>query len=152
MIVGVDPGYDRLGVAVFNDGQLVYSACFTSSKQLDLPGRIAAVAAQFEAVLTTYPVTEVAVEELYFSKNQATALKVAEARGVIAYLAIKRGAQVYHYSPQAIKLAVAGYGQADKAQVTAMVKKLVPFKQLPQHDDEYDAVAVALTHLASRRQ
>src|SRR3989344_4009424 len=89
---------------------------------------------------------QLAIETVLFSKNQKTAMQVAEARGVIIFIAIKHGLPIREFNPNQIKLAVTGYGKGDKKQVVAMVEKLIkmPGKQ-KRHDDEYDAIACALT-------
>lgn len=145
---GIDPGYDRLGVAIFDGQELIFSTCFTSTPKAPFADRLLDIGKQVQQIFHHYRPVAVALEELYFSKNQTTALKVAEARGLVTYLAKECGAEVYHYSPQAIKLSVAGYGNAPKEQVTTMTKRLVKLPHLPKYDDEYDAIAVALTHLS----
>ncbi len=145
---GIDPGYDRLGVAIFKKGELILSTCLTSNPKDDFPTRLLTIGTELNKVFKDQAVDSVAVEELFFSKNQTTALKVAEVRGLIMYLAGTAGAKVYQYSPQAIKLSVAGYGNAPKEQVTLMTKHLVKLETTPKYDDEYDAIAVGLTHLA----
>lgn len=146
-IIGLDPGYDRLGVAVFIDGILNFSTCLSSKPKDDFPTRLHCLGEELKAIFKTYQPDSVAMEEIFFSKNQTTALKVAEVRGMIMFLTGDQGIKLYQYSPQIIKLSVAGYGNADKNQVTAMVKRLVKFPKEPKYDDEYDAVAVGLTHL-----
>jgi len=151
--IGIDPGYDRLGIAVATKTNqrdiLKFSACIESRRQDTFAQRLLMVADEVEKVFNQWPGAEVALEEVFFSQNKNTALKVAEVRGVINYLAAKNNLPVYHYSPQAVKLAVASSGNAGKDQVIAMVTRLVNFPKLPKHDDEYDAVAVALAHLNS---
>jgi len=88
---------------------------------------------------------KVAVETLLWSKNKKTALQVAEARGVILLEAARSGVRIYEYNPNEIKLAVTGYGKSDKKQVIDMVEKLVKLKKKKRHDDEYDAIATAIT-------
>jgi crossover junction endodeoxyribonuclease RuvC len=93
----------------------------------------------------------VAIERLYFNKNQRTAMRVAEMRGVVVYLAEQNRSKVVEYTPQQIKVAVTGYGASNKKQVASMVARLIPMMRTDALDDEYDAVAVALTALASIR-
>lgn len=151
--LGIDPGYDRLGLAVVekvgNKEILKFSDCILSSRQDSFVARLLMIANEVEKLFKQWPEAEVAMEEVFFSQNKNTALKVAEVRGVINYLAAKHNLPVYPYSPQAVKLAVAGSGNADKAQVIAMTSRLITFPKPPKYDDEYDAVAVALAHLNS---
>ena len=92
-----------------------------------------------------------AIEELYFSNNQKTVFQVAEARGMILYIAYAHHLRVVEYNPLSIKIALTGYGRASKEQVTKMVEKLIIVEKTPKTDDEYDAIAVGLTALAHER-
>jgi len=153
-VLACDPGYDRLGIAVLEkrDGKehLVHSACITTDKALPIPDRLLALGEAFTDTLTRFAPDSVAIESLFFSKNAKTAMAVAEARGILIYLARLHNCTVYEYTPQEIKIATTGYGKSDKLQVTAMVKRLVVAPE-GALDDEYDAIAVGLTALASVR-
>lgn len=151
-VLAVDPGYDRLGVAVVEmiDGKetLIYSACIETDKQASLDDRLCDLGEQFSKLLTEYSPDVVGIETLFFNKNVKTAIGVAQARGIIMYLARAAGVPVCEYGPQEIKVAVTGYGKSDKAAVIDMVKRLVvnvPEKAL---DDEYDAIAIGITTIA----
>ncbi len=154
-VLACDPGYDRLGVAVLEkvNGRevLIFSGCITSQKSAALPDRLAAIGNAFSALIAEHTPDCVALETLFFSKNAKTAMAVAETRGILLYLARTHHCPVYEYSPQEVKVAVTGYGKSDKESVTSMVKRLVPTLRDGALDDEYDAVAVALTALASIR-
>ena len=78
-------------------------------------------------------------------------MKVSEARGVIVYEAARAGLEIYEYGPQAVKVAVTGYGKADKKQIESMVRKLVKLDEAKKLDDELDAIAVGITHLATQK-
>jgi crossover junction endodeoxyribonuclease RuvC len=154
-VLGVDPGYDRLGVAVIEkrDGKevLLYSGCVETNKDTSLHDRILVLGDAFQKLLDEHSPDVVGVETLFFNKNVKTAIGVAQARGIIIYLAKKAGCKVFDFGPQEIKIAVTGYGKSDKNAVIDMVKRLVtnvPDKAL---DDEYDAIAVAVTALAHYR-
>ena len=154
-VLACDPGYDRLGVAVvdrtFGKDTLVYSACITSNRSLSLPDRLLEIGDAFQKCLDIYAPDYIALESLFFNKNQKTAMAVAEARGMLLYLARKDNRIVCEYSPQQIKIAVTGYGKSDKRQVMDMVKRLMPAVPEGALDDEYDAIAVGITALASIR-
>lgn len=154
-VLGVDPGYDRLGVAVLEkkDGEdvLVHSNCITTNKTSSFEDRLFELGEALTKLLSTYTPECVALETLYFNKNQKTAMAVAEMRGIVQFLARTHRCSVYEYTPQQIKVAVTGYGKSDKEQVAFMVKKLLPGVPERGHDDEYDAIAVGLTALASVR-
>lgn len=118
-VLAIDPGYGRMGVAVLDkisgEDILVYSNCVETDKALTLPERLMALAQAVERLLKEYKPSFVALEKLFFNKNQKTAMAVAEARGLLIYLAIKYGAKVREFGPQEIKVAVTGYGKSDKS-------------------------------------
>ncbi len=151
-VISVDPGYDRLGVAVMEliDGKevVIYSTCVETNKTESLPDRLLQVGNVFTNIISTYSPDTVAIETLFFNKNQKTAIGVAQARGIIIYLAKLNNCVVYEFGPQEIKIAVTGYGNSDKAGVIDMVKRLVPSAPDKVLDDEYDAIAVGITCLA----
>jgi crossover junction endodeoxyribonuclease RuvC len=153
-VLGVDPGYDRLGLALLvgNHSKQVYeySECFTPAKGA-FDDRLVAVGAHFGKMVEQYSPDAVALETLFITKNQKTAMHVAELRGVLIYEARRRGIPVVEYGPGQVKAAVTGYGKSDKAGVSAMVQKLVRIPVRKMHDDEFDAIAVALTHLVNAR-
>lgn len=154
-VLACDPGYDRLGLAVLEKRggreHLLFSTCILTEKTHALPDRLATIGTAFAALLAEYAPAHVAVESLFFNKNQKTAIAVAEARGVLLYLARAHACNVLEYTPQEIKVAVTGYGKSDKQQVTEMVKRLIPTVPASALDDEYDAIAVGITALASIR-
>lgn len=154
-IIGIDPGYDRVGVAVLEKTatgeNLVFSTCITTTKTATLPERILELGLVLEEILTTYNPTALALETLFFNKNITTGIGVAEARGAILYIAQKHHCVVYEFSPQQIKVATTGYGNSDKTAVIAMVKRLIKNVPIKAFDDEYDAIATALTGLVTHR-
>lgn len=103
---------------------------------------------QFTSLLTTYSPDTLAIETLFFNNNQKTAIGVAQARGIIIYLAQVAGCKVYEFGPQEVKVAVTGYGKSDKHAVIDMVLRLIPDAPVKALDDEYDAIAVGITCLA----
>lgn len=154
--IGIDPGYDRLGIAVVeNTGStkeaLIYSSCITTSKKLPPHERLKEIGEAVRHAISLHSPESLAIESLFFATNQKTAIKVAEARGVVLYEAARARIPVFEYTPPQIKVAVTGHGRTDKKQVTAMVQRLVNIEQKIRYDDEYDAIAVALTHLASAK-
>ncbi|MDP1625361.1 MAG: crossover junction endodeoxyribonuclease RuvC [bacterium] len=161
-LLALDPGYERLGIAVLDKpapgkgarGEketLVYSDCFKTDKNLPHSERLGLVGAELSRIIDEFAPQAVCLESLFFSKNQTTAIKVAEARGVILYLAAKAGLPVYEYNPMEIKVAVTGYGKSDKPSVIAMTERLIKINKKIRHDDEYDAIAVGLTCFAVER-
>jgi crossover junction endodeoxyribonuclease RuvC len=154
-IIGVDPGYDRLGVAVIErqgqKEQLIYSDCLSSGKKDDFSIRLFNLGEQLEKVITQHQPEALAIETLFFAKNKKTASAVAETRGLILYLAGKHNLPVIECSPGTVKLTTTGYGRADKAQISAALGRLIRIEKEIKYDDEYDAIAVALTGLSTTR-
>lgn len=151
-VIAVDPGYDRLGVAILEyvngTEQLLHSTCLTSDRSLSIDQRILTLGDGFADILQAYSPTVLALETLFFNKNQKTAINVAQARGVILYLAKSHGCHIYEFGPQEIKIAVTGYGKSEKSAVIDMVTRLIPTAPKDALDDEYDAIAVGITCLA----
>lgn len=153
-ILSIDPGYERVGTAVIekNSGKkekLIYSDCLRTKKNTDFNERLCAIGNRSKEILETYKPDVLAIERLYFNTNQKTALSVAETRGVIVYLAKQQGLTVYEYTPSQVKIAVSGYGKSTKAQIAKMVPKLIGVDRENLLDDEYDAIAIGLTCIAS---
>jgi crossover junction endodeoxyribonuclease RuvC len=151
-VISVDPGYDRIGVAVLelrNDKEcLVYSSCIETDKKASLNDRVHFLGQEFEKLIIKYTPDTLGIETLFFNKNIKTALGVSQARGAIIYLAQTHNCVVREFGPQEIKIAVTGYGKSDKSSVIDMVKRLVPQSPQSALDDEYDAIAVGITCLA----
>lgn len=155
IILGIDPGYDRLGICVLEkksqtENNLLFSACLESQRTKDLNQRIFDLNQKIKKIIVKWQPTELAIEKLFFTTNQKTVMGVSEARGAIIYLAQTLNLKVFEYTPLQIKIALTGYGKADKDQVKFMVKKILALDVVGGNlDDEYDAIACALTHSAS---
>ncbi|MES2134724.1 MAG: crossover junction endodeoxyribonuclease RuvC [Patescibacteria group bacterium] len=149
-VIAVDPGYDRVGIAVMEGSALIHSECFTPEKGA-VSLRLGAVFQHVNAVIKKYAPDALAIETLFFTKNQKTAIHVAEARGVITLAGVEAGIPVFEYSPQEVKIAVSGSGNASKKGVIRMVEMLVPMGHKKRHDDEYDAIALAIAHQSSAK-
>lgn len=155
-ILGIDPGYERLGIAVLekNKGdkkeRVVYSDCFKTSAKIPFEDRLLLLGREVERVIAFYQPDGLAIETLFFTNNQKTAMKVAEVRGAILFITKAAGLSLQEFTPMQIKVAVAGHGQGDKRAVTDMVKMLVDIQKEIKHDDEYDAIAIALTGFATK--
>lgn len=154
-VLAIDPGYGRCGMAVLEriDGKdvLRFSECVETSSKDEFGDRLAAVADACARAIETHSPDCIAMEKLYFSNNQKTAMRVAEVRGALLNTATLHGKEVFEYSPNEVKSAAAGYGGADKRQVARMVRLLVKIEKDIRHDDEYDAIAIGITHLAISR-
>jgi crossover junction endodeoxyribonuclease RuvC len=93
----------------------------------------------------------VALERLYFNTNQKTAMAVAEVRGALMYCTTSKNVPLHEYTPAQIKMAVTSWGKATKHDVTNMVRRLIRIEKEIRYDDEYDAIALGITHLAHMR-
>lgn len=153
-VLGIDPGYDRLGIAVVdgdrNTQTLVHSECFETNKKDPFGVRLHDAISHTHVVLKKYAPDIVALETLFFSNNQKTAMHVAEVRGALLFIAHESGCIVREFAPQQIKSAVSGSGRGGKADVATMLHKLLEIPQKKMLDDEYDAIAVGLTALVTR--
>lgn len=154
-ILAIDPGYDRLGIAILEkqNGKEValFSSCVITDKKSPHSERLARIGSETKKVMVEWKPSVLAIETLFLFSNQKTAMKVAEARGVILYEAALAGLRVFEYTPLQIKIAVTGYGRSDKRQVTEMVQKLVVLPRKKRLDDEYDALAIGITCLAMEK-
>ncbi|KKR31547.1 MAG: Crossover junction endodeoxyribonuclease RuvC [Parcubacteria group bacterium GW2011_GWF2_39_8b] len=162
-IISIDPGYERLGIAVLEKlahtqcaqvekEVLVYSECFKTSSKLPHHERLALIGNKIKEVIKKYKPEALVTEKLFFSGNQKTAMLVAEARGVILYAGSSLGLDIFEYTPNSVKIAITGYGRSEKRQMISMVKKLIVVNSKTNSDDEFDAIAIGLTHFAIHRQ
>jgi len=155
-IIGIDPGYERLGIAVVekNKGEkevLIHSECFKTSPKDPHGLRLFQIKKRIEEIISEFKPDDLSIEALFFNTNQKTAIMVAEARGVILASAVEKGLDVFEYTPPQIKLSVTGYGKSDKVQIIKMIPMLISITKNIKHDDEYDAIAVGLTFFAHYR-
>ena len=122
-ILAIDPGYERLGIAVIEKSPkqkevLVYSTCVQTPKSLPHSARLLKIAEEVRKVIEEFEPEAFAIETLFLMNNQKTVMPVAEARGAVLVEAARAGLPVFEYSPLQIKVAVTGYGKSDKSQVT----------------------------------
>ncbi|MDP3727641.1 MAG: crossover junction endodeoxyribonuclease RuvC [bacterium] len=154
-VAGIDPGTARIGYALVRGSAV--AAELISAETIIIPpgvgtsGRLSRLARALEERLRRDRPDAVAIEKLYFSRNAKTALAVAEARGIILLTAHSLVPSIWEYAPLAVKLAVTGYGRADKAHVRRALRTILPGTRLPAGDDAIDAIAIALTALATKR-
>ena len=150
-ILALDPGYDRLGIAIVEGDpskpRVVWSDCITPKKG-SRSERLAHVSVVVARAIIDHAPDALALETLFFSTNKKTALGVAEARGAILAQAGGATLAIIECSPQQVKLTVTGYGAADKKAIALMVPRLVELSKKKRLDDELDAIAVGITALA----
>ena len=155
VILGIDPGFARVGWAVLKVQNSVFKiqnyGCIETSRDIASQERLADVYRQVCVFIKKYKPDILAIEELFFTSNAKTAFKVGEARGVIILAGALQKIPVFSYTPLQVKIAVTGYGNADKSQVGKMIKAILKLKELPKLDDTVDAIAVALTHAFTKK-
>ena len=155
-ILGIDPGIATLGFGVIEKDErgnfrAVDHGVVVTPKDESLPVRLAMLEDGLRQILEKYKPDEVAMEELFFSKNITTGIAVAHARGVALLTCVKACGRLYEYTPMQIKQALTGYGKADKKQIQSVVTSLLRLKAVPKPDDAADALGIALCHGFSSR-
>lgn len=156
IILGIDPGLATMGYGIVEsmaNGNTVavdYGVVKTP-KDESLPVRLAMLEEGVNKILQKYKPDEIALEELFFSKNITTGIPVAHARGVILLTCVKYTGKLFEYTPNQIKQALTGYGKADKVQMMHVVTSLLRLQKIPRPDDAADALAAALCHAHTSR-
>ena len=152
-VLGIDPGVATIGFGVIDanrsEHRLVQYGVISTPAGLPLSRRLLLIAQDMSQLLATFSPDEVAVEELFFSKNITTGIAVAHGRGVVLLETERAGIPIYEYTPMQVKQAVVGYGGAEKKQVMLMTQRLLKMTQLPRPDDAADALAIAICHARS---
>ena len=152
-ILGIDPGVAIVGFGVVDSEggtqQMVQYGAINTPANTPLAARLVQIEQDLMELLQQFKPDEVAIEELYFSKNITTGIAVAHARGVILATVEKAGIPLYEYTPMQVKQAVVGYGLAEKNQVMDMTKRLLKLRSVPKPDDAADALAIAICHARS---
>jgi crossover junction endodeoxyribonuclease RuvC len=151
-IIAIDPGYDRVGIAIMEkvSGKevVLFSECFQTKKDLSIPNRILSIGQRLSGLMEKHQPNLFAIENLFFQNNQKTAMGVAEARGVMIYTAGIAKIPVVEFTPLQIKAAVTGHGKATKQEVFRMVEMILKLEDRKYIDDEIDAIAVGITAFA----
>jgi len=156
LALGIDPGTATTGyglVRLTPNGELVLVSygIISTPKDATPPARLEMLFDALNKLLKKYKPDMAAVEKLFFAKNVTTVIAVGQARGVIMLSLQKAGLEPFEYTPNEVKQAVAGYGGADKRQVQDMVRALLQLDEIPKPDDAADALAIAITHLNTKR-
>lgn len=151
VVLGIDPGVSRCGYgAVRRQGgqaEAIAYGVITTPPSDPLPQRLASLADELEKLVAEVRPAAMAVERVLFQTNVRTAMSVGQASGLALTVAARAGVSVTHYSPNEVKLAVVGYGAADKHQVQTMVARLLNLDAVPSPPDAADALALAVAHL-----
>ena len=156
VILGIDPGLATLGYGVISkDGngkcEVIDYGVVTTPKEESLPTRLVLLEDGINQILKKYHPDEIAMEELFFSKNITTGIAVAHARGVALLACVKYCPYLYEYTPMQIKQALTGYGKAEKGQIQQVVTTMLRLEKIPRPDDAADALAIALCHATVSR-
>lgn len=154
IILGIDVGIAITGWSVIDNNdssklKLIDYGAITTAANTSIENRLLFLQECLEEVVHAYQPTEMAVESLFYFKNQKTIIAVSQARGVILYTGAKHGLIVAHYTPLQVKTSVTGYGRATKEQVQQMVTSIFNLKETPKPDDVADAIAVGYCHCSS---
>ncbi len=156
-VIAIDPGYDRCGVAILDakaigEEQLIFSTCIQTDKKDSYYKRLKQIIDSVEEIINLNNPDFFAIENLFFNKNQKTATKVAETRGALLALALKQNLEIMEFTPLQIKLATTGNGRADKRAVYEILPHLLKIDKEIKLDDEFDAIACAITASALRKK
>ena len=156
LALGIDPGTATTGyglVRLLPDGELVAVSfgIISTPKDATPSARLEMLYNDLRKLLKQHKPDTSAVEKLFFSRNVTTGIAVGQARGVVLLALQQAGIEIFEYTPKEVKNAVAGYGSAEKRQVQEMVRALLQLDSIPKPDDAADALAVAITHLNTKR-
>lgn len=152
IILGIDPGIAIVGWGVVSSDasgmrqKPIDFGAITTNSSMRTEDRILAVYTELSAIIKKYSPECAAIEELFFNTNQKTGIIVAEARGAIILALRQNDVPIFEYTPLQIKNSVAGYGRADKYQMTDTVTRLLGLREKPKPDDTADALAAAMCH------
>lgn len=154
-IIGIDPGTGILGFGVIetvgSKVQLVDAGVIRTPVKEDDAVRLQTIYEELTDIITDTRPDAMSVEKLFFVRNVTTAMTVAQARGVVLLCGKQAGLEIFEYTPLQIKMAVTGYGRADKKQIQEMVRVILGLEAVPKPDDAADAIAAALTHAQTTR-
>ena len=151
--LGIDPGYAITGYGIvdYQRGRfrIIDYGVISTKAGTPFEKRLLAIFNGLTQIIAETAPVSVAIEELFFSRNTTTAIGTAQARGIAVLCGARAGIPVYEYTPRQVKLAVTGYGLADKTQVQHMVRVILGLSQTPKPDDAADALAIAICHAHS---
>ena len=151
-ILGIDPGTATVGwgmiEAINGKPKTIAYGHIATDKALSIEKRLQEIRDDLSTIVKRYQPDRVAVEELFFFKNQKTVITVAEARGVILLTLADFSLSIAEYTPLQVKQSLTNYGRAEKYQMQLMVQKLLGLPSIPKPDDAADALAIALCDLA----
>ena len=154
-IIGIDPGYAIVGFGIIEYERRVFDVidygAVTTAAETDFNTRLLEIYNDVCVILDRYKPEAMAIERLYFTSNQKTAIAVAEARGIVLLAARQRNIEIYEYTPLQVKSSVTGYGKAVKKQVQELTRNILKLPEIPKPDDTADALAIAVCHAHTMR-
>ncbi len=154
-ILGIDPGIGRTGWGVIDSqkGKVVPISygCIETPSTDSISERLFSIHTIVLELIKDYRPESMAIEDLFFNTNAKTAFIVGQARGVILLAAGQSHMSISVYTPLQVKVAVSGYGRAEKNQIGQMIKTILQLPSIPKPDDTADALAIALTHAFSKK-
>lgn len=152
-IIGIDPGYAIVGFGILEYNraqfQVVDYGAVTTPADMDFNSRLLEIYNDLCYILDKFRPDFLAIERLYFTSNQKTAIDVAQARGIVLLAARQRNIGIFEYTPLQVKQSVTGYGKAVKKQVQEMTTRILKLPEIPKPDDTADALAIAICHAHS---
>jgi len=156
IVLGIDPGLSMAGWGVVEKGQkdkvkMLEYGCIKTYPTDKLVNRLKYIYDEIQIVISKYKPEVVAIEELFFLKGSKVIASVGQARGAILIAVVNNNIPVFEYNPRHVKIALTGYGSADKHQMQHMVKAILGLKEIPKPDDSADALAMAICHLNTNR-
>lgn len=153
VILGIDPGIGRCGWGIIkntnNKPVIVDCGCIETKANGLIHERLLIIGREVDKLIKKYHPDVISIEDLFFGANSKTALLVGQARGAVLFIAAKNDLPVTVYTPLQVKMALTGYGRAEKNQIAQMVKVILGLEKMPKLDDTTDALAIALTHAFS---
>ena len=152
-VIGIDPGTAIVGYGIIDYDKNKYSivdyGVVLTSKDLSTEERLEIEYNEIDKILKKYRPEFMAIEDLFYFKNNKTVISVAQARGVILLVGKQNNIAMTSYTPLQVKIGITGYGKAEKKQVQQMVQKFLGLSEIPKHDDAADALAICITHINS---
>lgn len=152
-VIGIDPGTAIVGYGIVdfekNKYNTIHYGVITTSKELPIEDRLQIIYQELGKLLDEYKPEYMAIEDLFYFKNNKTVISVAQARGIVLLTAKQRNINIASYTPLQVKIGITGYGKADKKQVQQMIQRFLNLSELPKPDDAADGLAIAITHINS---
>lgn len=153
-ILGIDPGTAIVGFSILdfenNRFKVIDYGCIFTDKDMPMEDRLCKIYSELSDIIDKYNPEEMAIEELFYFKNNKTVISVGQARGVIVLCGRQKNLKINDYTPLQVKTGITGYGKADKKQVQLMVQRILGLDEIPKPDDAADALAIAITHINSK--